>query len=131
MFAYIQPACNLADREAPRGTAAARIWICFRKMCLEKNPTPAHTCVGAGGHRAVFSRNAKKKKREKKEQEETKSLSKGRWGRPLPAAPPKPRHSSGSGMNVGTFHPKIISLLIATKPNFDCGKGEEGLALKN
>lgn len=63
LFAYIRLACSLVSGGAPRGTAAAHIWICFRKTRLEKTPSPAHTRVGAGGHRAGFSRDGKKKKR--------------------------------------------------------------------
>lgn len=64
LFAYIRLACNLADGGAPRGTAAACIWICFRKMPGKKPQAQrAHTHVGAQGHGSVFSREAKKKKR--------------------------------------------------------------------
>lgn len=54
LFAYIQPACNLADREAPRGTAAAHIWICFRKMCLEKKPKSSTHMRGCRRSRVSF-----------------------------------------------------------------------------
>lgn len=66
LFAYIRLACNLADGGAPRGTAAACIWICFRKMPGKKPQAQrAHTHVGAQGHGSVFSREAKKKEKKK------------------------------------------------------------------
>lgn len=53
-FAYIRLACNLADGGAPRGAAAARIWIRFRKMCLEKKPKPSVHTRGCTRSRASF-----------------------------------------------------------------------------
>lgn len=79
MFAYIQPACNLADREAPRGTAAARIWICFRKMCLEKTQ-PQHTHAWAQEVMGQFFLEMQKKREKKKNKKKPSSSPRGGGG---------------------------------------------------